>query len=160
MSWVTSNTSQRGTIGVEVNITDEAYARLMYGISDGEGNVTNCDTKVDLVTTPCNLGGSRYWFVCPLCGRRVAGLYLPPGSVHFWCRRCYGLSYLSRNRGKIEAWGHTSMQIEKLYGEIKRWTWRGRSTRKVRRLYNLQRKVGMLSPQISARFGRFKPRLS
>ena len=43
---------------------------------------------------PCNLGGSRAWFICPAvgCGRRVAILY---GGGIFACRRCYRLAYAS-----------------------------------------------------------------
>lgn len=60
------------------------------------------DYKVQLVTTPCNLGGLRYWFVCPLvvndrpCGKRVGKLYLPPGGKYFGCRSCYNLTYQSQ----------------------------------------------------------------
>jgi len=67
------------------------------------------------MSTPCNYGGVRHWFVCPgcieeleahgvsdylgeeaRCGRRVAKLYLPPGGRLFLCRHCYGLAYLSQ----------------------------------------------------------------
>lgn len=54
---------------------------------------------VHLVTTPCHLGGARWWFVCPLsrggvgCGRRVRKLYLV--GRYFGCRRCHRLTYLS-----------------------------------------------------------------
>ena len=47
-----------------------------------------------IVRTPCNLGGSRAWFICPAvgCGRRVAILY---GGGIFACRHCYQLAYAS-----------------------------------------------------------------
>jgi hypothetical protein len=57
------------------------------------------DYQVQLVTTPCHFGGSRYWLVCPLasggvaCGRRVAKLYLH--GRYFGCRKCQNLSYRS-----------------------------------------------------------------
>jgi hypothetical protein len=61
--------------------------------------------------TPCNYGGSRPWFLCPNCRRRVAVLYLP-GTIAA-CRKCYNISYSSqcedfsgramRRMGKIEA---------------------------------------------------------
>lgn len=57
------------------------------------------DYSVHLVTTPCNYGGVRWWFVCPLvvagrtCGRRVRKLYLS-GRV-FGCRHCHALTYVS-----------------------------------------------------------------
>src|SRR5207253_2236084 len=55
--------------------------------------------SVRLVTTPCHLGGVRWWFVCPLsrggvaCGRRPRKLYLV--GRYFGCRRCHGLTYTS-----------------------------------------------------------------
>jgi len=152
ITWVERISSRQSRIGLEVNMTGEPYAKLEYSLTDREGNVTPCDYRVDLVTTPCNLGGVRYWFVCPGCDRRVGGLYLPPGERRFRCRHCCNLSYRSRNREAVEAWGHTSRQIEKLYGEIKRWTWRGRPTRKVRRLRALERRMGRFSMRIPARF--------
>ena len=47
---------------------------------------------VSISRTPCHLGGSRPWFLCPsfLCGRRVAVLY---GGDVFRCRRCHQLAY-------------------------------------------------------------------
>ena len=44
--------------------------------------------------TPCHLGGSRPWFICPAqrCGRRVAILY---GGGIFACRHCHRLAYES-----------------------------------------------------------------
>ncbi len=57
--------------------------------------------RVELTTTPCNLGGIRFWFLCPLvensvpCGKRVRKLYLPPGESYFACRSCYNLTYRS-----------------------------------------------------------------
>ncbi len=49
---------------------------------------------VRIVQTPCNLGGTRPWFLCPAvgCGRRVAILY---GGAIFACRHCYRLAYAS-----------------------------------------------------------------
>src|SRR5262245_29230451 len=49
---------------------------------------------VRIVHTPCHLGGSRPWFICPAlgCGRRVAIL---DGGAIFACRHCYQLAYAS-----------------------------------------------------------------
>ena len=139
ITWVQKHTGKETHVRVEVNMIGEPYARLTYSLSDREGNSTPCTSEADLVTTPCNLGGVRYWFACPWCGTRVGSLYLVPGERLFKCRDCNNLTYRSRNRGTMEAFGHTSRQIEKLRPEIKRWTWRGRPTRKVRRLNNLER---------------------
>jgi hypothetical protein len=49
---------------------------------------------VGIERTPCHVGGSRPWFICPAlgCGRRVAILY---GGGIFACRLCFQLAYAS-----------------------------------------------------------------
>ncbi|MHC4538824.1 MAG: hypothetical protein ACYTEK_25110 [Planctomycetota bacterium] len=160
ITWVMKRTGKESSISLEVNMTGEPYARLAYALSDREGNVTPYDSKVDLVTTPCNFGGVRYWFACPWCGNRVGGVYLAPGDRYFRCRHCNNLTYNSRNRCVVAAFGHTSRQIKKLRPEIKRWTWRGRPTRKARRLYALQHKMSLLCVQAAAQLEKLRARLS
>lgn len=50
-------------------------------------------------TTPCHLGGLRYWFLCPSCDRRCAILY--PHQ----CRKCvngrYRVELMTPHRRKI-----------------------------------------------------------
>jgi hypothetical protein len=81
------------------------------------------------------------------CGRRVAKLYEAPGAVYFGCRHCYDLSYESRNESRLGRPGglgyslKLDCQIERLYGQIKRWTYRGRPTRRVRKLQALEQKM-------------------
>jgi hypothetical protein len=93
-----------GSIGLQV-YTDDASPprgrlRLHYTRTNTvTGEEKQIDYTVDLVSTPCNFGGFRYWFLCPLvidnqpCQRRVAKLCLPPGQTYFGCRHCYGLTY-------------------------------------------------------------------
>jgi len=86
------------TIGYEADLTDEGNAclRLHY-----RRNAEAVDYKVRVVTTVPNYGGRRWWFICPLLRddggppRRVAKLYLPPGSKYFGSREGYGLTYTS-----------------------------------------------------------------
>ncbi|MDP9437788.1 MAG: hypothetical protein M3P49_03440, partial [Actinomycetota bacterium] len=56
-----------------------------------------------LAWTPCNLGGSRPWFVCPGegCVRRVAILYGSGPGLPL-CRRCRDLTYKSQREGHID----------------------------------------------------------
>ncbi len=159
ISWTSSMTGKGTAIILAVYITDNPVAILMYSVTDREGKRTDYDDKVNLVTTPCYFGGVRYWFGCPLCGRRVAVLYLAPGDVYFRCRHCNNLSYHSRNNCPVAKFGVTGREIDKLRSEIKRWTWRGRATRKVRRLQALERKMGVLSGPIMARMEKMRARL-
>ncbi|MDZ4775155.1 MAG: hypothetical protein SGJ23_00035 [Alphaproteobacteria bacterium] len=51
---------------------------------------------VRLVASTPRFGGVRWWFVCPVTGRRVRALYLPPGARMFASRHAYTLTYQSR----------------------------------------------------------------
>jgi hypothetical protein len=93
------------TIGYEANLIDSeaAWLRLHYQCR-GEP----ADYRVRLVTTRPTYGGLRWWFICPLerrdggPPRRVAKLYLPPGSRYFGSREGHGLTYTScRESGKF-----------------------------------------------------------
>lgn len=70
--------------------------RLIYSIKSQNADF---DYAIGLVTTPCHLGGARWWFTCPLsrndvvCGHRVRKLYLQ--GKYFGCRRCHNLTYTS-----------------------------------------------------------------
>jgi hypothetical protein len=50
--------------------------------------------KICFDKTPCNYGGSRSWFLCPDCSKRVAVLY--GAGKDFLCRHCYKLTYSSQ----------------------------------------------------------------
>jgi hypothetical protein len=67
---------------------------LTYQRRSGGGEWKDEQYAVRVVHTPCNLGGSRAWFICPAagCGRRVAILY---GGSIFACRHCRQLAYAS-----------------------------------------------------------------
>lgn len=58
------------------------------------------DYTIALVATGCQLGGVRWWFVCPLtkngivCERRVRKVYLY--GRYFGCRHCHNLTYRSQ----------------------------------------------------------------
>lgn len=73
--------------------------RLDYVWGDDAKPIT---LPFDLTDLPTPNGGTRYLAACPLvvagvpCRRRVAKLYLPPGSPYFGCRHCHQLTYRSR----------------------------------------------------------------
>src|ERR1700722_18898824 len=57
---------------------------------------------VFLHTTQPHFGGLRWWFGCPLCGRRVQKLYRPESAGRFGCRNCHDLSYTSRSKSPLD----------------------------------------------------------
>ena len=73
---------------------EESRVVLNYRHSSRDGEWKDEQYPVRIVRTPCNLGGTRPWFICPAaqCGRRVAVLY---GGAIFACRHCHHLAYAS-----------------------------------------------------------------
>lgn len=157
IAWKNCYGEETSSIGVAVSTMEgDNYVRFQYTTTDrSTGEKTEYDYKVRLTTTLCNFGGVRYWFICPLsrngvyCGRRVAKLYKAPGGSYFGCRHCYNLSYESRNEPRLARFGgigyplKAERQYEELYEKIKRWTYRGRPTRKARKLQVLEERLGM-----------------
>lgn len=83
---------------------DEPFAQICYAAdlidSDNASlSLSYCVNKlpaastIRIETTRPHYGGARWWFRCPMTGRRAAKLYLPPGGKLFGCRQAYGLTY-------------------------------------------------------------------
>ena len=153
LTWTHSFSGHKDSIGIVVD-TENMYAKVNYTTTDRHTDEkTDYDYKISLTTTPCNFGGVRYWFICPLsingvhCGRRVGTLHLASGGNYFGCRHCYDLSYASRNESRLGRFGNigytivTERKIEELYSQIKRWTYKGKPTKKARKLQALEAKV-------------------
>lgn len=65
-----------------------------FKVRSGGGPWRPVSVLVGIEWTRCNYGGSRPWFLCPRCGRRVALLYLL--SHGLGCRTCARLAYESQ----------------------------------------------------------------
>lgn len=141
ISW--GDDGSRGSISVRVSLYEEKYVQFIYTQTDNTtGEKKDFDYKVQLVETPCHLGGTRFWFECPLfkkgqyCGRRVGVLY--KDGDYFGCRHCYELTYSSRNKNRNHYLNslfrvlEIEMEEEKLYKKAKRFTYKGKPT-KIRR---------------------------
>lgn len=79
----------------EANIDTQVHTdhvKLIYQARQNDGEPQNMNYPVRLAWTPCNYGGQRAWWLCPVagCGRRVAVLY---GGAVFACRHCQKLAY-------------------------------------------------------------------
>jgi hypothetical protein len=87
---------ERGCIGFHVKTEgDSGFVTLEYTLGSGEAS-ERLIYDIELLTTRPFLGGLRWWFSCPMCGRRVAKLYL--GGRRFGCRTCHNLTYRSTQR--------------------------------------------------------------
>jgi hypothetical protein len=76
------------------------------------------DYAIRLETTPCRFGGSRWWWVCPQTGRRVAKLYLPDGQTRFVSRGPggYDLAYASQRENKYDRAHRRGRRIRRKLG--------------------------------------------
>ncbi len=87
--------------------SQEVFSSITYHYDNG-GLVLSytCNEQqhrylVDVVTTPCNYGGKRYWFNCPKCSKRVAKLYLR--NSMFFCSLAQKLNYSTQQSCKLES---------------------------------------------------------
>lgn len=106
---------------------------IPYTLQDDNGAISNRELYVEIARTPCNFGGSRCWFICPMvnCSRRVGVLYCLRGV---WaCRVCHNLCYDSQNEYKrmqdLARDFILQRKIENLEKRIKRRYYNGRPTR-------------------------------
>lgn len=77
------------------------------------GGPAPAESKVEMTSVPCHFGGTREFFLCPLCSKRVSFLYLErsdlqlnwskPGHLHWslqgqglCCRSCGQRTYQSQ----------------------------------------------------------------
>lgn len=62
------------------------------------------ELRIELTPSKTALGGTRYWFKCPSCARRVSTLFVHPLTSVVGCRKCLELEYRSRRyKGMVES---------------------------------------------------------
>ena len=85
------------SVSYEAHLGQETgRVRLRYTSALQGGERRKSDYWISLVTTPQPFGGLRWWFVCPLTGRKASKLYLPSEAFKFASRQAYGLAYRSQ----------------------------------------------------------------
>lgn len=153
ISWSYGYSDNKSSIGFAVKRDDwgtpyeRAYVNLNYTHTDhwNGGEKSKIDYNVELTTTRCHYGGVRYWFVCPLykggryCGRRVGVIY----SIGKWfgCRHCGEICYDAQlSGGRFRSSSVCVPDIERAEKEVKRRFYRGKPTRKYRRVLRLNEK--------------------
>ena len=106
-------------------LNDRVYGSIRIRVSTGSVNLSYTytprglpaevvDQTVWLETTPCTLGGSRTWFTCPACGKRVAVIY-GAGRL-FGCRRCKRLPYTCQSEAADDRAARRADRIRKRLG--------------------------------------------
>jgi hypothetical protein len=99
MPLIRSPTGQvTASITYEADLRDVEYAwlRLHCRTKRFAGAAHESVDWIDLTTTRPYLGGIRWWFECPVSGRRVRCLYLIGNGDTFASREVHGLGYRSQ----------------------------------------------------------------
>lgn len=154
INWTSGTTGEKtASIHISIDAYDKnemgyPYAQVVYkikGYADSEWR--DCSQIIRLLKSKCNYGGFKWFFQCRLykndvfCGRRVSILY--QCGDYFACRHCASLSYDSCNKGKRYrkgTWGmmSKSWDAEDYLATLKRFSYRGRPTRKYMKYLKMQ----------------------
>lgn len=67
---------------------------------------------IEIVTTPCNFGGERRWFLCPGCGRRCAIL-----RTGLRCNICVGGRHCSELRAPVDRKSAKARKLRRKLGQ-------------------------------------------
>lgn len=101
-----------GSIGVWMDSPDAMTFRYALTVNGEQQSIAQ---RVNLTHTPCPYGGTRQWFSCPRCARRVALLYLRGGR--FACRRCQRVAYASQSEDALARLWRKQSKIEARLGD-------------------------------------------
>lgn len=151
ISWTNGFGDTKNSIGFTVVVPDlekpqeNAYIELDYSFTNHQTDEKeNMKYKISLVATPCNYGGFRYWFVCPLskngqyCGRRVGSLFQI--GKYFGCRHCGEIAYQSQMETERYKGFISIPDIEEAEKKVKRYYYRGIPTKSHQKLIRLNDK--------------------
>jgi hypothetical protein len=99
--------------GFQVQPLDINAEATPQGLKITYGKRKTVSYTIDVARLPCNYGGYRAFFKCPLCKKRMRFLYFAQKSI-FLCRGCLNLSYQSQRLRPSMRYGHISMKMKDL----------------------------------------------
>ena len=98
---------------VTASINFSVGADVVHLQFSADGNPVRQSVRLD--RRACNFGGTRPWFGCPTCDRRVALLYM--ANRRFACRSCHNLVYKSQSEDDIDRASRKLFKVEAKLGE-------------------------------------------
>ena len=87
---------------------------LSYRHRPKNGDWKSVEQVISFDWTPCNYGGYRNWFLCPLCTKRVAVVY--GAEKGFFCRYCLNLTYSSQQESNDDRMRRKARKIRARLG--------------------------------------------
>lgn len=80
---------QKCGIGYDIELDEDSPFIRLYTSSGYE-------KTIQLVASTPHFGGVRWWFICPVTGKRCATLYSSPIQLNFASRQAHGILYSSQ----------------------------------------------------------------
>lgn len=111
LHWRNTRTgSETASIGYCCTMTDVAGTFGADYVVTRRGERVPVSLSIGLASSPQPFGGRRWWWICPVTGRRVAKLFKPPSGDRFASRQAWGLAYRSQREAPFDracsrAWG-------------------------------------------------------
>lgn len=103
LHWRNTRTgSETASIGYCCTMTADAGTFVADYTVARRGERVPISISIGIVSTPQTFGGRRWWWVCPVTGRRAAKLFKPPGGDRFASRQAGGLAYRSQREGPFD----------------------------------------------------------
>ena len=99
---------------IRIKVEDQRVI-LFYRQRSSGSEWRDIEEHVHLTYTETNFDGSRVWFLCPSCGRRVAKLYSQ--VPYFICSLCCDLPYQSQGETRSDRAMRKARKIRKKLGE-------------------------------------------
>jgi hypothetical protein len=146
ITW-TDRWENKNSIGISV-YAGLSEINLNYTNTSHDGIKNEMNYNAQITSTPCYLGGKRYWFICPLvrsgvpCQRRVAILY--QGGKYFGCRKCLNLAYESQQQKMSKSLGFCGKYLAIMFksedkeAKLRTRFWKGQPTKRYARLLRLK----------------------
>jgi hypothetical protein len=116
--WTRRKGGLHSSVGYSLTWQPTAQLTLTYTITPTGGESFQLANIIALESTPCQYGGVRWWFTCPVCKRRIGVLYYRRAvlihTAEWACRHCHDLTYnsvqeahvLDRGGGLYKAYGY------------------------------------------------------
>jgi hypothetical protein len=121
LSW-TCRGEESGRIGYIAAMNEPGDERLELIYSNTRrGERKDVRQLVRLTFTQPHYGGKRWWMLCPVSGRRVGKLYLPPGGDIFASRQAWRLGYQSQRDAPRDRPFERLFRLQKKLGSPQGW---------------------------------------
>ena len=114
LTWSPGRTYDQRSIWFRV---DHHHIELMPTLDTAKGS----GVLIQLTETLCNFGGSRKWFLCPECDKRMATLFL---AQRVACRKCLDLRYPTQSESELDRiWRRKRRLAARLGSDGSDWQW-------------------------------------